>query len=201
MLPLVLDLRGKSIVVFGGGEVGLRKAAFLSREAEVTIISREFAGECETARMVREDISASFPEWIEGADMVVAATDDPRLNSSICREARARGKPCNQAHGPGDFLIPSTVERGGITVAVTTGGRSPAVTRRLALEIDAFLGERWPSMVALQEELRSRLKESGQDSRARVLRAALDDEEVWELLEVDPEGALRRALSHLEDGR
>ena len=77
MLPLFVDMTAKKVVVFGAGPVGLRKANFFAREAEVVIVARSFIdGLDPKIRMVKADVRAEMEMWIEWADLVVAATDD-----------------------------------------------------------------------------------------------------------------------------
>jgi siroheme synthase-like protein len=198
MLPLILDLNGKKIVVFGGGEVGFRKASFFEKEADVVVVSRTF---CEkfngsTLRTIREDAEKVLEGMIETADMVVAATDSQELNEKILEECFARGVWCNCATTAGDMIIPSLVRRDGYFVAISTLGRSPAMSKYLKHILEERLAPEYSAMVALQERLRAVLKEAiaDQGERERVLWDVLKDEQVWELLRAgDETGAMSLA--------
>ncbi len=95
--PLFIDFAGKDVVIFGGGPVGERKAAYFSG-ANVTVVSREFTPGLESmpgVRLVRRDLSAAdVPGLIKGAFLVVAATGDAALNREIARIAANNWRAC-----------------------------------------------------------------------------------------------------------
>lgn len=186
MLPLFLDMRGRKVVVFGGGEVGYRKAAYFSKEADVTVVSLTFISSFNDGPfvLVKEDIHVSFTKWVDHADLVVAATDSVALNSKIEDECERMGKWCNNALGVSDFLIPSVVERDGYTVCVSTLGRSPAMSRFLKFKLEESLTPEYSAMVRLQEDLRAVAKEriSDQSKREKYLWDVLHDDDVWDAM-------------------
>ena len=195
MIPLYLDLSDKKAVVFGGGPVGQRKAAYLSKEASVTIVDRS-DGPCPPGvTRVRAELKDSL-DLIRKSDIVVAATDSYETYDIICREARARGKMFNRADGNGTFLIPSLVERRNFSVAVSTEGRSPGMSKILKDHIDKQLPPEWEQMVDLMEKVRQALKDSVPDQRRRetVLRALTEDREVWRSLSFGTETAFQLAM-------
>ncbi|HOK28643.1 MAG TPA: bifunctional precorrin-2 dehydrogenase/sirohydrochlorin ferrochelatase, partial [Methanomassiliicoccaceae archaeon] len=153
------------------------------------------------ARTVKADAREVMDEWLDWADLVVAATDDHELNALLAAKASSGGKLFNRADGPSTFLIPSVVSREGYTVAISTHGRSPAMSRFLRLKLEKDLHERYDLMVRLQEELREEAREHlpSPRERERYLRSILDDEEVWRLLEVDHVKARELALSRMVD--
>lgn len=200
LLPLFVELGGKRAAVFGAGPVGVRKANYLVQEAEVAAIALDFAeGLDPRVRRVMADARQSMDVWMEWADLVVAATDDIELNALLAAEASKRGRPFNRADAPSTFLIPSVVSREGYTVAISTLGRSPAMSRFLRLKLESDLDGRYDLMVRLQEELRdaARGTMSSQGERERYLRSILEDREVWELLEDDYGRARELALSRM----
>jgi precorrin-2 dehydrogenase / sirohydrochlorin ferrochelatase len=200
VLPLLLDARGKRVVVFGGGEVGLRKARFFAREAEVTAVSRTFVHGFDSLdnliTKVTSDIGQEQESLIDYADFVVVATGDHALNDRLEAKARALGKYCNRADGVSTFLIPSVVERRNFLVAVSTLGRSPAMSRFIKGAVEERLGSEMSSMIDLQEELREKARSliPDQADRERLLWDVLDNEAVWEALVKDPELARSMAF-------
>lgn len=202
MLPLFIDLRGKKVVVFGGGEVGLRKARFFAEETEVTVVSIDFVPGFEALRVqkVEEDARSTYLEWVARSDFVVASTDDPELNALIAQAALAHGVWCNRADGISDFMIPSVVRRRNYVVAASTLGRSPAMSRYLRLRLEESLPERYDKMVDLQKRLREIAKEriEGQVARERFLWEVLSDESIWDALEASQERALELAEKIME---
>jgi precorrin-2 dehydrogenase/sirohydrochlorin ferrochelatase len=207
MLPLILDLTGRRVVIFGGGPVGARKARYFKGECRVTVISRSFADEIRGMDLEQVEIDVSTASdlhvrnLMEGAFLVIAALGDPAQNSRILRIAREAGTFCNTASGdPGDVIIPSVERSRSHLVAVTTFGRSPAMARfiRERISADAKLTDQ---MIDLQERAREALMsmEPSQERRAAILREILNDRAAWEILSRDRDSAwdyIRRRYLH-----
>jgi len=197
MIPLVLDLLDRKLVIFGGGQVALRKARYFQDEVEVTVVSLDFDPGFDDMRVMTiwGDAWEHAPDLIDASDLVIAATDDEKLNQWLCDMARSKRKLYNQANGLGNFLIPSVVDKGTYLIAVSTLGRSPALARYLRRRLEEELGEELELMALLQERLRAELRSAVPERKDResLLRMILDDVEVWELLPVDQERAMERA--------
>ena len=149
-----LDVAGRRCVVVGGGAVGFEKASGLAAcSAHVTVIS--------------PDLHPAFAEldveWVcrryrtgdlNGAFLVIAATADQKVNSRVSRDAEHLGKLCNVADVPElcNFILPAVHREGPIAVAVSTGGASPALAKRLRSQIAELVG---PQHAELAEELRA----------------------------------------------
>lgn len=207
MIPVFIDLKGRRTVVFGGGPVGFRKASYLAQESDVTVVSREFVPEFQSSGIARvtADIREVMDEWIERSDFVVAATDDKDINDTIFRKGKALGKYCNRADGMSDFIIPSTITKRNYTVAVSTLGKSPGMSKYLRLHLDEMLEPRFEQMVDLQEALRTELKAKVPDQRERerLLWKVLDDQAVWDALGDDIGPAKKIAMTRMvrKDGQ
>ena len=133
-----------------------RKARkLLQARAEVVVVSPEVEPELESmAIAVRR---RPYEEGdLDGAFLAFAATDRREVNAAVAREARARGIPVNVADEPseGDFALPSTLRRGQLQVAVSTGGASPALARRIRRELEGVLGPEWAGVVAALQRAR-----------------------------------------------
>ena len=134
--PAFLDLQGLGCLVVGGGQVGERKVKTLqSCGAEVHLVSPELTSFLEEeVRQGRVRLLAPefLPEHLEGMFLVIGATDDPEVNQRISLEARSRNLFCNIVDKPGEcnFIVPSQVHRGDLVIAVSTGGRSPALAKK-----------------------------------------------------------------------
>src|SRR4029077_11036667 len=121
----------------GGGAVCARKAETMLRYgAKVTVVSPEFTGEIEAwAKDGRLRIKRKQYEDadLEGASMVIASTDDESVNGRVARDRRRRKIPVNVVDVTHlcEFIVPAIVERGSIQLAVSTGGKSPALARTL----------------------------------------------------------------------
>jgi precorrin-2 dehydrogenase/sirohydrochlorin ferrochelatase len=208
MIPLFVDCSGKRIVIFGGGEVASRKAAYFSREADVLVVSRSFSPKIATLPVQRRvlDVSTVSDEDIAGitrqAFLVIGTLPDASSNNRIGEICKGQRILFNNAEGQaGDVIIPSVTGGDNYILAISTMGSSPALSRFIREQIEMH----YPAldeMVALQHELREQLKRS-EPSRSRrnaILREVLHDRAVWEILESDPEKArveLKRRYLHV----
>jgi siroheme synthase-like protein len=151
--PLFLDLSNQSAVVIGAGSVATRKIRTLLRaKALVTVISPE------ATTSIRRLVQAKRVDWIprryrqgdlRGAYLAIAATDDLAVNKLICAEAKRRNVLVNCISPPtaGTFFVPSLVKRGGISLAISTDGASPAFAKRLRRDLEEFLGDEYPELL------------------------------------------------------
>jgi precorrin-2 dehydrogenase/sirohydrochlorin ferrochelatase len=149
-----LDLEGRRCVVVGGGSVGLEKAlGLLACGARVTVVSPELDEgftpldvEWRSRRYRRRDLRRAF--------LVIAATAERSVNERVSRDAERRGMLCNVADVPDlcNFILPAVHREGPIAVAVSTGGASPALAKRLRSQIAELVG---PEHAELAEELRA----------------------------------------------
>ena len=149
-----LDLTGRRCVVVGGGSVAFEKAAGLvSCGASVTVISPHLDEAFHSLEV--ESVLRNYRTGdLRGAFLVIAATSDPEVNSRVSRDAERHGKLCNVADVPElcNFILPAVHRQGPIAVAVSTGGASPALAKRLRSEIAELVG---PEHAELAEELRA----------------------------------------------
>lgn len=187
MIPLLHDFTDGTVLVFGGGAVGARKARRFAREARTIVVSPAFTdrtfGDAERVRAAPEP--ADLPTWFERATpaLVVAATDDAELNAAIECEARERGVLVNRAdeHGgrePGSVVVPATVREEPVIVAVSTGGRSPALSKHLRERLEPEL-EGASAMAALTAELREELRPLAPEVRHEAIRSVVESPAVW----------------------
>jgi precorrin-2 dehydrogenase/sirohydrochlorin ferrochelatase len=197
MIPLMHNLRGRRVVIFGGGEVGRRKAAYFLPEADVRVVSRSFHPDFEAMPLtvlvcdLDTVTDAALAEMLSGAFLAVAATPAPALNARIGRLCRAGGVLFNDAGGGvADVTLPAVARGKNYTIAVSTGGSSPAVARWLRRRIENEYGN-LDGMIALQQELRTLLRESVPDQahRTRILGEMLNDDVIWALLATRPDEA------------
>jgi len=209
MIPLVHDFDGETVLVFGGGAVGARKARRFAHEARVAVVSPTFVdadfGDSEFVRAAPapEDV----PAWLDAADpaLVVAATDDDRLNAAIASAARERRVLVNRADRSGDrdrgsVVVPATVDDGPVTVAVTTDGTSPAVSRHLREELES-VADGAGLVATVVGDLRTELKERGVDPEQRraAIRATASDPTVWAAARDGSEERVREAADRALD--
>lgn len=139
----MLDLAGVPVLVVGGGRVAHRKIEGLLRAgAEVTIVALT-AVESIGAMPVRVVLRGYEAADLDRVRLVVTATDDPAVNAAVATDATARGIWVNSADDPANctFTLPAVARDGEVTVAVSTGGASPALASHLRGEIEVWLRE------------------------------------------------------------
>ena len=155
--PIVFHLQGRLCVIVGGGPVGIRKARALCRAgARVRLIAPP-AGRPELAAV--EVIDRPYRQGdLAGAFLAFAATDDRQVNDAVAAEARAAGIPVNVADAPeeGDFSLPAQLRRGALTVAVSTGGRSPDLAALVRDRLAGVLGPEWAIVLEIAAALRQK---------------------------------------------
>jgi len=190
MIPLMVDLSGRRVLIFGGGMVGARKARFFSPEADVTVISRSFSDECDVLPVRKRELDLSrmgdigIARLVEGSFIVIAATSDEALNDRIGKICREKGILFNNAAGEtGDLLVPSVIRGEHYLLAISTAGESPAISRFLREYIQSSLPQ-IDRMVVVQGRLREALQDKvpDTDTRRMILWEVLNDPTVWEAL-------------------
>ncbi|MEM9040517.1 MAG: NAD(P)-dependent oxidoreductase [Actinomycetota bacterium] len=158
-LPAVLDVVGRRCVVVGAGAGGRRKIdALVAAGADVTVIDPVGAGETQ-ASAVAVIARPWEPGDLQGADLVVIATDVPDVNDAVAVEAESVGAQVlrSDGAGDGDVTLPAVAQRASVRVAVDTGGGSPAMAAVLRDEIAHFLdseGDRWDELARWAAERR-----------------------------------------------
>jgi siroheme synthase-like protein len=174
--PIVIDLTDKKCLIVGGGQVALRKAQAL-REAGalVTVISPDVNEELEVLDGISVVRRAYSSGDVCGYALVFAATDDRSLNSAFSEEAARNGIPVNVVDDPElcTFIVPATVRRGDLMIAVTTSGKSPMLSKIIRKQLEILYGPEYESYVDLLGELREEVKsryDSASDREAAFSR-------------------------------
>jgi precorrin-2 dehydrogenase/sirohydrochlorin ferrochelatase len=180
--PLTLRIAGRRCVVVGGGAVAARKVrGLIVSGADVLVVAPEIGPELaalaehDTIRVGRR---AFEPSDLDGALLAFAATNDRAVNEAVVRAAQARGMIVNVADDPAacDFTVPAVVRRRDVTLAVSTGGRSPAFARFLREQLQAWLTDARCALLDLAAELRRELQAAGAGVPPQRWQAALADE-------------------------
>jgi siroheme synthase-like protein len=149
LYPIFLNLSGGRCVVVGGGAVAARKVGkLLQAGAEVVVVAPEIRPELADMDAEIQNRPYEYGD-LEGAQLAFAATDSREVNAAVAREAKEHGIFVNVADRPaeGDFAVPSTLQRGALQVAVSTGGASPALARRIRSELEDGFGPEWAGLV------------------------------------------------------
>ena len=144
--PIFIDIEDRNVVIIGGGNVCARKAETMMKYgARVTVVSPEFTDEIEqwahdgALAIKRKPYDASD---LDGANIVIASTDDQRVNEQIAADCRARRNPVNVVDVTPlcEFIVPAIIEKGSVQIAVSTGGKSPALARTLKEDLQRAIG-------------------------------------------------------------
>ena len=201
--PICLELSGRRCVVVGGGAVAEQKVrGLLDGGGDVVVVAGQVSVGLEALvehghlRVVRRDYS---PGDLKGALLAIAATDDPAVNGAVYEEATADGVLINSVDDivRCQFSVPSIVRRGELTLAISTGGRAPALSKKLRKGLSAQFGPEYGDLVSLVGEVR----EAARPERARVdfdtwaarWEAALDDD----VIALVADGRLEEARARL----
>jgi len=172
--PIFVNLAGKKCLVVGAGQVGRRKIATLAScgAHEVLVLDVADPGpEFEALGGlpgVRFERRAFAPDDLEGRMLVIASTSDEELNWTISRLCAAKGVLCNIVDQPEKcgFIVPAILSQGDLTVAVSTGGASPALARRIRQDLGDFFGSGYGALLILMSRLRPHIIGLGQGTEA-----------------------------------
>lgn len=179
--PIFMDIKNKNCLVVGGGNVGRRKAATLEKcQANVTVVSRIFSHEndsIETTSIVFKKKEYE-KEDIKGMFFVFAATADAELNQEIKNDAADMDVLCNIADSPdkSDFILPSIVERGDLSIAVSTSGSSPAMAKKIKKDLEHCFGFEYAHFLTLMANIRKKLlmSEHDPDGHKQIFHALIN---------------------------
>lgn len=187
--PIVLEGTAISALVVGGGRVAERKArALVEAGAQVHVVApsvsdhiQSIAATCDRLRITRERYAR---EHIDGATLVIAATDDPAVNALVRADARAAGRLVNVVDAPdtGDFISPAVHRCGDIVVAVSAGG-VPQAAARIRDSIARTIDARYAGAIGDLAELRRALIARGDRDRWGTAAAALLGDDFCERVE------------------
>jgi len=178
--PVFLNIRRKKCVVVGGGQVAFRKVRMLlDCGASVTVVSPVLhpdLSELADKKSIQVKRRSYKPGDLKGAIIVVAATDLKKVNRKVAMEAGRVGALVNVVDDPepSDFIVPSILRRGDLTITISTGGMSPALARKIRTRLEESFGEEYALLVSLVEEVRSTLMRKGIRMNAEKWQDALD---------------------------
>jgi precorrin-2 dehydrogenase/sirohydrochlorin ferrochelatase len=205
-LPIVLTGLGEKVcLVIGGGDVAERKTrALLDAGARVRVIAPDLTVP------LAEFVQRGQVDWVarqysrgdlEGAFLVIAATDDPEVNAAAAREAAERGCLVNVVDDPAlcNFIAPAVVRRGDLTIAISTGGLAPALSGHLRARLEQEFGPEWEGYVNLLAGLREQIAACFPDleERRRAWQRMLHADLLAQLLAEGDQGARASAQALL----
>jgi precorrin-2 dehydrogenase/sirohydrochlorin ferrochelatase len=186
--PMFLKISGKRCVVVGGGGVALRKVrALLEHGASVEVISPDPCPELIELEG-RGEIDILHRQYqlgdLQGALIAIAATDSSDINQQVIKEARSKATLVNAADDleNSDFILPSYLRRGDMTIAISTAGRSPALARKIRTGLEKEFGDEYASLVRLIGEVRAEVRRQKVKVSGEDWQEALDLDLILDLL-------------------
>lgn len=177
--PVFMDLRGRRVVLVGGGNVALEKIGRLVEAgADVTVVAPRLIPEMQAlvdagrARLERREYARGD---LDGAELVFTATDDGAINALVASDAREAGIWINAADDARhcDFILPSLAVRGPIAIASSTSGSSPALARWLRHQMEQFLSDDVEALADLLADVRTEVRSIHRDCAATCDDAAV----------------------------
>ena len=198
--PIYLRLENKRCLVVGGGEVAQRKVlTLLEYGAQVSVLSP-----CLSPKL-RELAARGTIEWLErsyragdaeGFFLLIGATDDRRLHERLAAEAQKYGLLVNIVDVPElcNFIVPAVVRRGDLSIAVSTGGKSPALAKKIRRRLEGEFGPEYGRFLELMGEWRREVIRKVPDIRQRkaIFERMVDSDLLQLLKNGDQEGFRRR---------
>ncbi len=201
--PVFFDLKGQKVLVVGGGEVALRKVSLLQPTgARITLVAPRIhpeLAERAAAGTLAIESRDFIPGDLDGMRLVIVATSRRALNRWIAKLCDARALPVNVVddRAASRFIVPAIVDRDPVLVAVSTGGTSPVLARRLRERLEAVIPKGLGELAAWLRDLRaaSRRRLRATEERRRFFEAVIDGDAVRRFIAGDRRGALR--IAHL----
>lgn len=200
--PAFISLKHRRCVIIGGGEIAERKCeTLLACDARVVVIAPHITTTLRAWSDAQrfEYYARSYQHGdLEGAFIVIAATDHAEVNAAVWREAEARQCLCNCVDDPPhcNFIVPSIVDRGDFKIAISTGGAAPAFASRIRQRLETQFGPEYGALTALFAELRDEIKAIPDSAIRKALWYELVDADLLaELRERSVDAAREKAFA------
>ena len=193
-LPAFHNVRGKLCLVVGGGEIATRKAGvLLEAGATVRVVAPEIEPELARQPGVEPIVARFEPQHLEGAVMVIAATNDREVNRQVSELAQSHKLSVNVVDDPElcSFIMPAILDRSPLMVAFSSGGGSPVLTRMMRGKLETVIPQNYSRLAAFAVRFRELVKEvvSNPPKRRIFWENALDGVVAERVLAGDEEGA------------
>ncbi len=203
-LPIFMKLQGRRCVVVGGGEVAARKVTMLLKaDALVEVIApglhHELADLLATSRISYLQ-SVFEPSQLDGACLVIAATDDETVNETVSRQAKARNIPVNVVDAPAlcTFTMPSIVDRSPVVIAISSSGAAPVLARMIRSKLETLIPASYGRLASLAADFRDAVKQRFSTTQERrIFWEKVLSGPVAEMVFSGQEAAARDALANI----
>jgi precorrin-2 dehydrogenase len=205
--PLFMDLADRAVLVVGGGAVAERKVeSLLEAGARVTLVAPEITmslqalADSATIQLLKRGFSEND---LEGALLVISATDDVTIQQQVAAAARKRNILVNTVDQPRlcDFIVPAVIRRGDVILAISTGGKSPALAAALRAKLENVITDDTARAAQVLGQIRSEVHAKFSDAVRRkeaferIVNSGILD---W-ISEYDDAAALKRARDIIEE--
>jgi precorrin-2 dehydrogenase/sirohydrochlorin ferrochelatase len=198
-----LDIKDKKCVIVGGGKVAYRKACSLKEAgADVTVISPDTCPEMTNEKglvLINKNYDESC---LDGAMLVIAATDNEEVNKKVSLDAGKRNIIINVVDRPElcSFIVPSTVKRGDLCISISTGGASPALAKNIRKELEDVFGPEYGEYIDLLTRMRDvAMSDVKDDAKRREILQRLAEKDILEIVKTkgteEAEAKIREIIS------
>jgi len=204
--PAFIDLRNRPVLVVGGGIVAERKVETLMEAgALVTVVSPEITEQLQdhaNSKRITFQQRAFAASDLDGMSLVISATDDPAIQIEVATIAASKNIFVNTVDKPElcSFIVPATLRRGDITVAISTSGKSPSLAAELRARFGRVLTEDFARTASVLGSVRHEVHErfADSDERKRVFDSIIDSGIVEWIGGYDDDAALERVRNMIK---
>ena len=205
--PVFIDLQDRSVLVVGGGVIAERKTeSLLEAGARVTVVSPSInprLRDWNTGERIAVRLRRFEPEDLDGMLLVISATDDSQTQESVAQAAASRNVMVNTVDRPAlcDFVVPAVVRRGDVLVAISTSGKSPALSAALRRMIGGLVTDEVARTANVLGSVRTEVHErvAGDAERKRVFEQILESGIVDWIGRCDDATAIERVRKMIDE--
>ena len=202
--PIFLDLNQQNVVVVGGGEVAERKIKnLLTYGCTIYISSPHLTPHLQqlvAIKRIHHIPYESLDTYMDTTFMVIAATDDTKVNTRIASQAKKHGLLVNTVDQPKDcnFIMPSIVKRGNLQIAISTAGKSPALAKKIRKSLESSFPPEYDLFAELLGIIRTKLLSQDQpSSKNKVIFQQLVDSNLLEMITHKNWGGIQTTLQSI----
>lgn len=202
--PVCMDIRGKKCVVAGGGAVACRKVRSLLRcGGRVTVVSPKINAGLSLLEKKKQIVcrrSVYRPGFLNGADIVIAATGDEKVNRDVSMDASRKRIPVNVVDAPAlsTFIVPAVLRLGDISISVSTDGRSPFLAKAVKERIQSLLGREYSAYSRICASARKKiLREYRRGGERRELLRKINSSGILRMIKAGKEPDARKLAERI----
>jgi uroporphyrin-III C-methyltransferase/precorrin-2 dehydrogenase/sirohydrochlorin ferrochelatase len=208
--PIFLDIKNKPILVVGGGEIALRKVFLLNKAApKITVVAKSFSKDLLDLTMNNKNIHLIKRDFknsdIDQAQLIIAATDNLKLNQKISKLARKHNILVNVVDQPElcSFTMGSIVERDALVISISSAGKAPVLVRMLREKIEAIIPSFYSLLVEQAGNLRLQIQKKFKSLKKRRLfwESFFENQQIINFLNKDKKVSsyqINKIISHIQ---